>query len=81
MQEIGQRLTWREIVMKYPDRWVAISDYVMTGAELQEGVLQAVCEDTDIGTELPRLKKLGKKIYWKRTTNLEGANVLYQNLF
>lgn len=79
MQDIGQRFTWEELVAKFPNRWVAISDYVISGAELKEGILQAVCEDADMGASMTRLKETGKKIYWKRTTNLRGGNVLWQD--
>ena len=79
MESIGKKMSWKEIVGKFPDRWVAISDYVFSGFELKEGVLQAVCEDTDISLEMSRLKESGKKIYWKRTTDLAWANVLWQD--
>lgn len=70
------KMKWDEIVEKYPDRWVALSDYKKDGPYILEGVLQAVCIDTDrYETELS-LREKGISHIWRRTTELEGANTI-----
>ena len=76
-EAIGKRLSWDEIVQMFPNRWVGVSDYKFRGADLESGVLQAVCPDDKISEYALPLYKKGLKIYWDRTTELEGANVLW----
>lgn len=42
------RMTWDEIVHRYPDRWVAISDAEMDWPDIISGVVEAVLSDDEI---------------------------------
>lgn len=43
-----ERLTWEEIVKKYPERWVVSDDVKKDGATIISGVVVNVCSDEDI---------------------------------
>ena len=45
----AQRMTWDEIVDQYPERWVAIRDAEMQGADIISGIVEAVLTDEEIG--------------------------------
>ena len=69
-----ERLTWKEVVEKYPNRWVALSDYDMTDINNVSGIVEAVCRDTEIGRKDIEIRNRGiKKLYWSRTTGLPGG--------
>ncbi len=73
----AMKMKWDEIVEKYPDRWVALSDYKKDGPYILEAVPVAVCIDTDrYETELS-LREKGVSHIWRRTTELEGANAIW----
>ncbi len=73
-EAIGRRFSWDEIVGMFPDRWVALTDYVLDGADVESGVLQAVCADDKVSENDAPLRKKGlKKIFWLRTTDLPGG--------
>ena len=73
---MGERLTWQEIVEKYPDRWVALSDCEMDGSQIISGVVQAVCIEEERYSITIKLAEQNISFRWRRTTFLEGVNVL-----
>ena len=70
------KMKWDEIVEKYPDRWVALSDYEKDGPYILEGVLLAVCREPEMLDAERDLKGRGISHIWRRTTDLEGANAI-----
>ena len=69
-------MSWDEIKKEYPNRWVALADYRKKGSRVIEGVPVGICEEKDMyDTELA-LKQKGISFVWRRTTELEGANIL-----
>lgn len=69
-------MSWEEIKKRYPDRWVAISDYKKDGPFIIEGIPVEVCEERDMYDAEVALKQKGIPFVWRRTTELEGANVI-----
>ena len=69
-------MTWNEIKNKYPDRWVAISNYKKDGPRILEGIPVSVCEEEDMYDAELSLKEQGISFVWRRTSDLEGANVI-----
>ncbi len=45
----NRRMTWEEMVDQYPDRWIAIRDAQMDGADIVSGIVEAVLTDDEIG--------------------------------
>ncbi len=43
-----KRITWQEMVDKYPDMWVAVKDAEMDGPDILSGVPVDVKSDDDI---------------------------------
>ena len=63
------RLSWEDIVKKYPDRWVVLKDPVLDGSDIVTGIVVDVKTDDEI---IPyRLKNFDKKYDYCRTT--EGS--------
>lgn len=77
---MGQKLSWDEIIEKYPNRWVALADYETRGSVILAGIPIRVCREKEMyDTEL-ELDKEGIKFMWARTTEVEGpmgVSVLY----
>lgn len=48
IQTVGARMTWDEMVDRYPDMWVSISDAEMEGPDVLSGELVAVIPDDEI---------------------------------
>lgn len=51
MQEINsnERLTWAEIVEKYPHKWVGVADAELEGGNIRSGIVKYVDDsDTEI---------------------------------
>ena len=46
---IAKRMTWDDIVDQYPERWVAIRDAEMDGADIISGIVEAVLTDEEVG--------------------------------
>lgn len=44
-----ERLTWDEMVKRYPDRWVAVKDAEMDWPDIVSGQVVAVLKDDEIG--------------------------------
>ena len=45
---MGERMTWEEMVLNYPDRWVVLKDTEKDGPDVLSGVLVAVKTDDEI---------------------------------
>lgn len=63
----------------YPDRWVALSDCEMDGVMVVSATVKAVCRDEE---RLEKEKELDSKrisFIWCRTTEPEGASVLFHS--
>lgn len=45
---VGKRLSWDEAVDIFPDLWVAFKDCIMSGIDLENGILVDVIKDKDI---------------------------------
>ena len=43
------RMTWNEMVQRYPDQWVVVKDAEKDGSDVLSGILVAVVSDDDIG--------------------------------
>ena len=69
-------MSWEEIKYRYPDRWVAISNYKKDGPVILEGIPVEVCEESDMYDAEVALKQKGIAFVWRRTTELDGANVI-----
>ena len=66
-----ERLTWDEIVKKYPEQWVVIKDATMEGSDIVDGIVVAVKNDDEIGEY--RSGNVGKSLRFRRTT--EGYHI------
>ena len=42
------RLTWEEMVKKYPDRWVVVKNAEMSGPDILSGILVDALSDDEI---------------------------------
>ena len=70
-----ERLSWDEIVERYPDRWVALTECDMDGVSVLADKVCAVCRDKDRLDEEIRLVNAKVMFEWRRTTDIEGAYV------
>lgn len=66
------RMTWKEIQEKYPDRWVALTECDMDGVSILAGKVCAVCKDSDRLSEEIKLMDARITFEWRRTTDIEG---------
>ena len=69
-------MNWNEIQKQYPDRWIAPADYKKDGLLVLEGVPIEVCEERDMYDAEIALRQKGIPFIWRRTTQLEGINVI-----
>jgi len=44
----NKRMTWDEIVAKYPDQWVGLIDVERDGADVRSAVVKYATEDGDV---------------------------------
>ena len=63
---IERRMTWDEMVEKYPDQWVVVKDAEMSGPDVLSGILVAVKSDDEIGPY--EIQNLGRGYKFRRTT-------------
>ena len=73
---MGRLQYWDEIVKEYPDRWVALCDYNMTGPTIDSAVVCAVCTDKERLEKEKELDLEHVSFIWRRTTDVEGAYIL-----
>ena len=71
-----ERLDWNEIVERYPDRWVGVRDYILNGAIPNNAEVVCICTDKEVDKNMVKYGKLGIKLYWLRTTELEEVDIL-----
>ena len=70
----ANKMTWEEMVEKYPDRWVVIADAEMNGADLISGNVVGIKTDDEIIPYRIANQKKGFKFY--RTTEGEFYGVI-----
>ena len=72
-----KRMTWDEMVEKYPDMWVAISNPVMDGdhPDVLEGDLVCAVSDDEIGKF--RSDHRGEGLIYRRTTESGWNGMFY----
>lgn len=66
---------WNDIVEKYPDRWVALSDCEMDGSQVISGVVQAICTEGERYSTTIRLTKQNISFRWRRTTPVNDIGI------
>ena len=66
---MGERLSWDEMVSRYPDKWVVVDDAEKDGPDVLSGILVAVKTDEEIGDY--QADNFRKGYDFRRTT--EGA--------
>lgn len=74
-------MTWEEIKRKYPDRWVALTDYKKQGSRIIEAIPVRVCREKEMYMTELELDRQGIDFLWRRTTELEGANIICREEF
>lgn len=74
---INERLTWEQIVEKYPDKWVALSNVITDGEhpDILEGDVVAVLSDDEI--EDYELSHIGQGLQYQRTTESGWNGIFY----
>ncbi|MBO6113012.1 MAG: hypothetical protein J6P45_08200 [Lachnospiraceae bacterium] len=60
-----RRMTWEEMVDRYPERWVAIRDAKMDGADIVSGIVEAVLTDDEVGDYMDQA---APELLFERTT-------------
>ena len=45
---MNEKMTWEEMVKKYPNQWVIVKDAVMDGPDIVSGIVVAVKSDSEI---------------------------------
>ena len=60
------RLSWDEIVRQHPDRWVAVKDAEMDGADVVSGEVVAALSDREM--RLFRVEHGGADFVYRRTS-------------
>lgn len=68
------KLTWQEIVDKYPDKWVALSDVEFDNTEVKSGVVKASCTDSEVASLFMEFKSKGINYYWIRATDFTNKD-------
>ena len=61
------RLSWDEMVSKYPDQWVAVKDAEMDGADIISGIVVAAMPDREMRQFRMKNRKSG--FVFRRTTD------------
>ena len=74
---MSTRMTWDEMVSKYPDMWVVIKDPVMDGdaPDILEGDVVDAVSDEDIGEYEAAHRNQGLK--FRRTTECGWNGMVY----
>ena len=69
-----EHLTWEEIVEKYPDRWVVLTNCNMLYGGIQDADVIAVLMNDEVDDF--RLANWGKGYYYERTTEKTGVGII-----
>ncbi|WP_026659103.1 hypothetical protein [Butyrivibrio sp. AC2005] len=72
----GNLMSWKEIQEKYPDKWVALTETEKEGSRILAAIPIKVCDESEMYDAELELKAAGIQFTWRRTTELEGANIL-----
>lgn len=71
---MNERLTWQEIVERYPDKWVFLIDYELNSAkQIVSGVVYVACTECDISSFEKELSNKGIDFLERRTTEPIGG--------
>ena len=72
-----KRMTWDEMVEKYPDKWVVISDPLMDGdhPDVLEGDVVAVVDDDELSDYED--KHVKENYIYRRTTESGWNGIFY----
>lgn len=76
-----ERITWEEMVKRYPDQWVVLEDAEMDGSTILSGIVVNVCTDDEIDSYFLETFKEGKRYIKERTTDMRGMNIVYAENF
>lgn len=63
------RMTWDEIVEKYPDLWVSVRDAEMNGPDIVSGIIEETISDEAVGDY--KADHWGDDLVIRRTTEGE----------
>ena len=74
---MSERLTWEEIVKKYPEQWVVLDDVKKDGATILSGIVVNVCSDENIDSYFFDAVKSGKRYTKRRTSEMRGMGIVY----
>ena len=74
MKTLG-RLTWEQMQLQYPNKWVVVTDYIKDGPDLVEGDLLAVLNDNEIDDFMA--SHWGKNYFYDRTTEESGVGIIH----
>lgn len=70
----GQEMYWKDIVSKFPNTIVCLSNYVDINKTDFRGTIESIVSTIqERDAETIRIHNEGKKMYWKRTTNPADA--------
>ena len=74
---MNERLTWDEMVAKYPDKHVIIEDYVMErDADIVEGTVIGVYNDDEVNDAYLKFLKEGRRCLAVRTSIAVNTGVI-----
>ena len=76
---MNERLTWKEVTEKYPDRWIAVTDCVGKYTPDFTVTVLAVCMFTERREVAYELILQGVNFDWEKTLNLETYYSLGDN--
>ena len=74
---MSERLTWQEMVIKYPGQWVVLDDVIKDGATIISGIVVKVCSDEDIDSYFFDAVKAGKRYTKRRISEMRGMGIVY----
>jgi len=74
---MAERMTWEEIVKKYPEQWVVLDDVRKDGATIISGIIVHTCSDEDIDSYFFETIKSGKRYTKRRTSDMRKHLVFY----
>lgn len=74
---MSERLTWKEIVAKYPDQWVVMDEVSKDGSTILSGVIVETCTDDEIDSYFVKTLRDGKRYTKRRTADIGGIGIVY----
>ncbi len=64
-----ERMSWHEIVKKYPDMWVCMKDYVYIKGRIVDTSVICVCNDDEVDDKMVEIG-VKDRVLWARTTEI-----------